>query len=60
MFTILITPVNSNGLLLHTEVKEPQMAQLLQDYADIFKEPKSLPPIGVMIIGLSLKKVPHL
>ena len=36
--------MSTEDLLLHITVKEPQLAQLLQEYADIFKEPKSLPP----------------
>jgi len=44
LFALHITPLQDDTNIVHTESEEPQLSQLLRAYADIFAEPKSLPP----------------
>jgi len=44
LFAVHIEPIQLGATVLQTEEKEPQLTQLLQAYADIFEEPKTLPP----------------
>jgi len=44
LFALHITPLQDDAITVHTEGEEPQLSQLLREYADIFAEPKSLPP----------------
>ena len=44
LFAVHLVPIQLNLALGQTEVKDPQLPQLLQEYADIFEEPRCLPP----------------
>jgi len=44
VFAIKITSEHPEFHEKHTEVKEPQLAQLVKDFTNIFEKPKSLPP----------------
>ena len=42
--------------VLQTEVREPQLAQLLKEYVDMFEESKPLPPHRSHDHGIVLRK----
>ena len=44
LFALHIVPAQEYTTSGQTEITEPQLSQLLDEYADLFTEPKSLPP----------------
>ena len=44
LFTIHIAPVHLETTNLQFEEREPRLEQLLQEYDEIFEEPRALPP----------------
>ena len=62
LYAVQVTPKvteTTYALNLSSAAQEPQLLQLLQEYADVFDEPKSLPPLEVMITRSLLRKVPQ-